>query len=169
MAAEVRKHLDTMTTLLGTLTPPDLVLNPHCTACEFQVRCRKIATENDDLSLLARMTGEIRDIIKGSATGKGLREYLILLSICETCKRRGIGFNDFLCSGEVDFERFAEPKFVRARRIARQPASEAVASPRRTSEQTATTLTNRACPTGQLPSGDRCHARNEKEQVLVPI
>ena len=36
-------------------TPPPLVLNKHCPECEFQVRCRQIAIEKDDLSLLTSM------------------------------------------------------------------------------------------------------------------
>jgi predicted RecB family nuclease len=35
---------------------PPLVLNKHCPECEFHGRCRQIAVENDDLSLLANMT-----------------------------------------------------------------------------------------------------------------
>lgn len=35
---------------------PDLVLNRHCAECEFQSRCRKLAVEKDDLSLLAGMS-----------------------------------------------------------------------------------------------------------------
>jgi transposase len=35
-------------------------LNRHCAECEFQARCRKIAIEKDDLSLLARMTEQER-------------------------------------------------------------------------------------------------------------
>jgi len=35
---------------------PPLVLNKHCPECEFRARCRQIAVENDDLSLLANMT-----------------------------------------------------------------------------------------------------------------
>ena len=40
--------------------PPDLVLNRHCTECEFQARCRQRAIEKDDLSLLARMSEKER-------------------------------------------------------------------------------------------------------------
>jgi predicted RecB family nuclease len=53
LAGEVRKHLGKITALLASLTPPDLVLNRHCAECEFQARCRKLAVEKDDLSLLA--------------------------------------------------------------------------------------------------------------------
>lgn len=39
---------------------PELVLNQHCSECEFQTRCRQIAIEKDDLSLLSRMTAKER-------------------------------------------------------------------------------------------------------------
>ena len=41
-------------------TPPPLILNPHCAACEFKARCRQIALEKDELSLLASMTAKER-------------------------------------------------------------------------------------------------------------
>ena len=41
-------------------TPPELVLNQHCSECEFRTRCRQIAMEKDDLSLLSRMTAQER-------------------------------------------------------------------------------------------------------------
>jgi len=39
---------------------PPLVLNKHCPECEFRARCRQIAVEKDDLSLLANMTAKQR-------------------------------------------------------------------------------------------------------------
>lgn len=39
---------------------PELVLNQHCSECEFQTRCRQVAIEKDDLSLLSRMTAQER-------------------------------------------------------------------------------------------------------------
>jgi predicted RecB family nuclease len=39
---------------------PELVLNQHGSAWEFRTRCRQIAMEKDDLSLLARMTAQER-------------------------------------------------------------------------------------------------------------
>jgi len=68
------------------------------------------------LRMPSELFAEIREIIKGVTTEKGLREYLILLSICETCKRRGISFIDFLCSGEMDLERFAGAKNIAVRK-----------------------------------------------------
>jgi transposase IS66 family protein len=40
----------------------------------------------------------LRNVIRGSSSPKGMREYAILLSICETCKYKGINFLDFLRS-----------------------------------------------------------------------
>jgi hypothetical protein len=48
----------------------------------------------------------LRDNIDGISTEKGLREYLILLSICETCRYKGISFLKFLRSGEKDVDGF---------------------------------------------------------------
>jgi predicted RecB family nuclease len=39
---------------------PPLVLNRHCAVCDFQPRCRGLAIEREDLSLLAAMTGKER-------------------------------------------------------------------------------------------------------------
>ena len=64
LAAEVRKRLGKMTALLSNPTPPDLVLNRHCAECEFQARCRKLAVEKDDLSLLARMNAKERQKLR---------------------------------------------------------------------------------------------------------
>jgi predicted RecB family nuclease len=60
LAGEVRKRLDKIAALLSNSTPPDLVLNRHCAECEFQARCRKLAVEKDDLSLLAGMKEDER-------------------------------------------------------------------------------------------------------------
>lgn len=48
----------------------------------------------------------LRRVIGGTSTEKGIREYLTLLSICETCKYKGISFLDFLRSGEKDIDTF---------------------------------------------------------------
>ena len=49
----------------------------------------------------------LRNVIGGTSTEKGIREYLILLSICETCKYKGLDFLDFLRSGEKNIDVFA--------------------------------------------------------------
>jgi transposase len=55
----------------------------------------------------------LRHVIKGVTSEKGLKDYLILLSICETCKYKGIDFLDFLISGEKDIDVFAQRKVKR--------------------------------------------------------
>jgi hypothetical protein len=49
----------------------------------------------------------LRKVIGGSSTEKGIREYLVLLSICETCKYKGLDFLDFLRSREKNIDAFA--------------------------------------------------------------
>ena len=60
LTSEVRKCLETIATLLSNPAPPDLVLNRHCAKCKFQPRCRKLAIEKDDLSLLESLTEKER-------------------------------------------------------------------------------------------------------------
>jgi hypothetical protein len=65
---------------------------------------------NNNAENAVRAFAGLRSVIGGITTEKGLREYLLLLSICETCKRRGISFLDFLISGESSVELFAASK-----------------------------------------------------------
>ena len=65
LAGEVRKISGNVETLLSANAPPDLILNRHCAECEFQSRCRQMALEKDDLSLLPRMTGKERKEYNG--------------------------------------------------------------------------------------------------------
>ena len=64
LAGEVRKRLGKITVLLASPASPDLVLNRHCAECEFQARCRKLAVEKDDLSLLAGMSAKERQKLR---------------------------------------------------------------------------------------------------------
>jgi predicted RecB family nuclease len=64
LAGEVRKRLGKINALLASQAPPDLVLNRHCAECEFQARCRKLAVEKDDLSLLAGMSAKERQNLR---------------------------------------------------------------------------------------------------------
>jgi hypothetical protein len=41
----------------------------------------------------------LRRVFGGSSTERGIQDYLVLLSVCETCRYRGINFWEFLCSG----------------------------------------------------------------------
>jgi Transposase IS66 family/RNase_H superfamily len=48
----------------------------------------------------------LRDVIGGTCTEAGIREYLILLSVCESCNLKGIRFLEFVRSGETSLEGF---------------------------------------------------------------
>jgi predicted RecB family nuclease len=52
----------------------------------------------------------LRRDLAGISTERGIRDYLILLSVCETCRIRGLSFLDFLRSGERDIDVFAKNK-----------------------------------------------------------
>ncbi len=52
----------------------------------------------------------LRNVMRGTSTRVGTEEYLILLSICETCEYQGLDFLDFLRSEEKDIEVFAQSK-----------------------------------------------------------
>jgi len=56
----VRKLASKMAEVATNASPPDLVLNRHCSECEFRDRCREKAIEKDDLSLLANITEKER-------------------------------------------------------------------------------------------------------------
>jgi predicted RecB family nuclease len=36
--------------------PPHIILNKHCSVCEYQMQCRQIAAEKDELTLLSSLT-----------------------------------------------------------------------------------------------------------------
>lgn len=67
---------------------------------------------------------KLRDVIEGSSTTKGTDEYLTLLSICQTCKYRGLDFLDFLRSGEKDLDVFAASQRRRRRNTKTKQTSE---------------------------------------------
>jgi len=53
---------------------------------------------------------QLRKAIGGSSTAKGIQEYLVLLSICETLQLRNASFFRFLLSGDTDIDKFLERK-----------------------------------------------------------
>ncbi|MCU0368816.1 MAG: IS66 family transposase [Cyclobacteriaceae bacterium] len=56
----------------------------------------------------------LRKVIGGTSTENGMREYLTLFSICETCKYKGVSFLDFLRSGETDIDVFIKNSVTKA-------------------------------------------------------
>jgi predicted RecB family nuclease len=63
--AIVESALTKVRTQQASRAAPPLVLNKHCPECEFRSRCREVAVEKDDLSLLANMTAKERQKLNG--------------------------------------------------------------------------------------------------------
>ena len=58
--AQTRQMIKAMAATCCGQEPPPLILNKHCAVCDFQPRCRSLAVERDDLSLLDAMTAKER-------------------------------------------------------------------------------------------------------------
>lgn len=61
---------------------------------------------NNNAEHAIKAFASLRRVIGGTSTEKGIKEYLTLLSICETCKYKGVDFLSFLRSGEKDIDEF---------------------------------------------------------------
>ena len=70
----------------------------------------EIPWNNNNAEHAVKAFATLRKVIGGTSTEKGIREYLILLSLCETCKYKGLDFLDFLRSGETDINAFASKR-----------------------------------------------------------
>jgi hypothetical protein len=70
---------------------------------------------NNNAEHAVKAFAALRQIVGGITSEKGICDYLVLLSICETCKYMGLDFLDFLRSGEKDIHAFAESR--RRRRL----------------------------------------------------
>jgi predicted RecB family nuclease len=65
VVGEVRKLIEEISALLARNSPPDLVLNRHCSQCEFQTLCRDQARERDELSQLSGLLEKDRKMLHG--------------------------------------------------------------------------------------------------------
>src|ERR1017187_9357469 len=63
---------------------------------------------NNNAEHAVKPFAKLRHIIGGVTTEKGVRDYLVPLSICQTCKYIGVDFLDFMLSGERDVHAFAD-------------------------------------------------------------
>jgi hypothetical protein len=57
---------------------------------------------NNNAEHAVKAFATLRNVIDGTTSEGGLRDYLILLSLCETCKCKRVDFLDFLRSGSKD-------------------------------------------------------------------
>jgi hypothetical protein len=63
---------------------------------------------NNNAEHAIKAFARLRRTIVGLSTVRGIEEYLILLSICQTCKYSGIDFLDFLLSGKKDIDAYIQ-------------------------------------------------------------
>ncbi len=78
---------------------------------------------NNNAEHAIKAFGKLRDITRGSFTERSVKDDMILLSICQTCKYSNLELFEFLRSGETDIYAFAA-NFPGRRRLAkwhRQP------------------------------------------------
>ncbi len=75
---------------------------------------------NNNAEHAIKAFARLRRAIVGLSTAKGIDEYLVLLSICQTCKYSGLDFLEFLLSGEKDIDIFAQ-KAVKGERVLGNP------------------------------------------------
>jgi len=61
---------------------------------------------NNNAEHAIKAFAQIRDVIQGNTNERGTRDYLILLSIYQTCVYKGIDFLDFLRSGEICIDEY---------------------------------------------------------------
>jgi hypothetical protein len=71
---------------------------------------------NNNAEHAIKAFARLRRVIDGLSTPKGIEEYLVLMSVCQTCKYMGVDFLDFLRSGGKDIHAFAENRRGHKRR-----------------------------------------------------
>ena len=77
---------------------------------------------NNNAEHAVKAFASLRRVIEGPTTENGLCEFLVLLSVCETCKCKNVDFLEFLRSGLKDIDDFAASQ-TRHLRSARTVAS----------------------------------------------
>ena len=68
---------------------------------------------NNNAEHAIKAFASLRSMIEGKTTEKSLRDFLVLLSLCETCKYKNVDFLDFLRSGSIDIDDFAKSRWER--------------------------------------------------------
>ena len=75
-----------------------------------------IPWNNNNAEHAIKAFAKLRDVVEGSFTERSIKENLVLLSVCQTCRYMGVDFLDFLRSGEKDIRAFAEERHARKRK-----------------------------------------------------
>jgi hypothetical protein len=116
----LRKHLVFVDRFYRQLSKAELRFKP-ATKCKerFEKNRDKLFTflthdgvpwNNNNAEHAVKVFAMLRHVIGGVTSEKGIREYLVLLSICQTCKYQNLDFLDFLRSGERNIDVFARSK-----------------------------------------------------------
>jgi Transposase IS66 family len=63
---------------------------------------------NNNAENALKLFASRRRILGNSSTEKGLRDYLVFLSIYQTCRRKNLSFLKFLRSGKLNVDTFAD-------------------------------------------------------------
>src|SRR6202162_5331332 len=74
-----------------------------------------VSWNNNNAEHAIKAFARLRRTIEGLSTPKGIEEYLVLLSVCQTCKYSGLDFLGFLRSGETDIGTFVANQLNRRR------------------------------------------------------
>jgi len=115
-ACHLRKHKDSVTEFYQTLASADWKTEAVNTwRKRFEKNRNTLFTfldydgipwNNNNAEHAVKKFVFLRHVMGGSSSEAGIREYLILLSVYESCEVKGIPFLEFLRSGERTFERF---------------------------------------------------------------
>jgi hypothetical protein len=66
------------------------------------LECDGVPWNNNNAEHAIKALADLRNVIGGTSSPKGIQEYLVLLSICQTCKYRGINFFEYVHSGKPE-------------------------------------------------------------------
>jgi hypothetical protein len=69
-----------------------------------------IPWNNNNAENAIRQFGYYRDRTAGLLGERGLRDFLVLFSLCHTCRYRGVSFLEFLRSGQRDLDKFCQTR-----------------------------------------------------------
>ena len=70
---------------------------------------------NNNAEFAIKQFAYYREETVGMMKEDGLRDYLVLLSVCQTCRYKGVSFLRFLLSRQKDVDAFGEGKHLRRR------------------------------------------------------
>ena len=99
---------------------PATLLQKRLITCQDKlftfIRHDGIPWNNNNAEWAIKRYADYRSRTRGKLQEKGLSDYLVLLSICETCRYKGISFLKFMLSRKKDIDAFMNRKKTRTRR-----------------------------------------------------